>query len=72
MLDDFSNAKKVRVLTYNISKKNYKNELIDALKELSEDVDVQIISNIPSRMQNYYNTPAGDAYREKYRSSYSV
>ena len=49
-----------------------RNELIDALKELSEDVDVQIISNIPSRMQNYYNTPAGDAYREKYRSSYSV
>lgn len=72
VLDDFSNAKQVRVLTYNISKKNYKNELIDALKELSEDVDVQIISNIPSRMQNYYNTPAGDAYREKYISSYSV
>lgn len=72
VLDDFSNAKQVRVLTYNISKKNYKNELIDALKSLSEDVDVQIISNIPSRMPNYYNTPAGAAYREKYRSSYSV
>ena len=72
VLDDFPNAKQVRVLTYNISKKNYKNELIDALKALTEDVDVQIISNVPSRMQNYYNTLAGDAYREKYRSSYTI
>lgn len=72
VLDDFPNAKQVRVLTYNISKKNYKNELIDALRALSEDVDVQIISNIPSRMPNYYSTPEGDVYRKKYRRSYTA
>lgn len=51
VLNDFLNAKKVRVMTYNISKRNYRNELIDALKKLPEGTDVQIITNIPSRMQ---------------------
>ncbi len=72
VLDDFPNAKQVRIMTYNISAKNYRNDLINELKTLDETVDVMIITNIPSRMQNYYNTPAGDAYRKKYRSSYEI
>ena len=32
------------------------NDLINELKNLDETVDVMIITNIPSRMQNYYNT----------------
>lgn len=35
VLDDFVNAKKVRILTYNISKNQYRNELINALKKSS-------------------------------------
>ena len=54
VIDDFKNAKVVRVLTYNISKKNYSNELIEALKSIPENADVKIITNIPSRMKNYY------------------
>lgn len=70
VLDDFKNAKQVRILTYNISKKNYKNYLIDAIKSLKEDVDVQIITNIPSRMNYYANSPAGDKYKERYQDTF--
>ena len=72
VLDDFKNATTVRVLTYNISKKNYRNELIDALKKVSENADVVIISNIPSRMDYYSNTSAGEKYRERYRDSFTA
>lgn len=72
VLDDFPKAKQVRVLTYNISKKNYRNELINALKGIPEDADVKIISNIPSRMQNYYNSPAGNKMKENYRDSFTT
>lgn len=64
VIKDFPNAKKVRILTYNISKKDYKNELLDALKNLSPDVDVKIVSNIPSRMPIYYNSLAGENMRK--------
>lgn len=64
VIEDFPNAKKVRILTYNISKKDYKNELLDALKNLASDVDVKIISNIPSRMPIYFNSAAGKNMRK--------
>lgn len=61
VLDDFPKAKKVRILTYNISKKEYKNELINTLKSIKEDADVKTVSNIPSRMPTYFSTPTGDS-----------
>lgn len=61
VLDDFMNAKKVRILTYNISKNQYRNELMNALKKVQADTDVKIISNIPSRMPTYYGTPTGES-----------
>lgn len=72
VLDDFPNAKQVRILTYNISKKNYRNELINALMKIPEFADVKIISNIPSHMQNYYNSPAGNKMKEKYRETFTA
>ena len=69
VLDDFKNAKQIRVLTYNISKKNYSNVLIDALKSVPETADVQIITNIPSRYKNYYNSYAGNKARETYQQT---
>lgn len=72
VLDDFKQAKAIRVMTYNISKNNYKNELIDALKMVTEDVDVKIISNIPSRMKNYYNSSAGDRMRDNFRNNFTA
>ena len=55
VLDDFPKANQVRILTYNISKNQYKNELINALKSIKEDADVKIVSNIPSRMPTYFS-----------------
>ena len=72
VLDDFENAKKVRILTYNISKNQYRNELMNALKKVPADVDVKIISNIPSRMPMYYSTPAGESMRKAYRNNFSA
>lgn len=71
VLDDFCNAKCVRILTYNISKNGYRNELMDALKSLTPDVDVKIISNIPSRMPNYYNCSAGESMKKRYKQNFT-
>lgn len=70
VLDDFKNAKRIRILTYNISKNNYSNILIDALKNVAEDVDVQIITNIPSRFSNYRNSKRGEDAKKGYRENY--
>lgn len=72
VLDDFPKAKQVRILTYNISRNQYKNELINALKSIKEDADVKIVSNIPSRMPTYFSTPAGDSMRRSYRNNFTA
>lgn len=69
-MDDFANAKQVRILTYNISKKSYRNYLIDAIKTLKKDVDVQIITNIPSRMNFYANSANGEKYKKNYQDTF--
>lgn len=66
VLDDFDNAKQIRILTYNISKKSYSNILIDALKKVPKTVDVQIITNIPSHYTNYYNSHSQSAYQQNF------
>lgn len=71
VLNDFKNAKKIRILTYNISKKSYSNILIDKLKEVSADVDVKIITNIPSRYKNYYSGYSGNKAKKKYRQNFT-
>lgn len=72
VVEDFKKAKCIRLMTYNISKNNYRNALIDALKMVPDNVDVKIISNIPSRMKNYYNSPGGDKMRSNYRKSFTA
>ena len=69
VLDDFKNAKEIRILTYNISQKNYSNKLIDELKKVKGNVDVQIITNIPSRFPNYYNNNSGKKAKTKYQKN---
>ena len=49
VLDDFKRAKKVRIITCNISGTGNTDPLLEQIKKLGEDVDVQIITNIPSR-----------------------
>lgn len=49
VLEDFQNATHVNIVTYNISKKE--SDLIKKLKELNNNVNVNIISNIPNRFR---------------------
>lgn len=65
VLQDFPSANIIRILTYNISG-NYRNDhLLSAL--LNTNADVQIITNIPSRMDEYFNTEAGERMRSNAR-----
>lgn len=54
VLKDFNNAKTIRIITYNISKKEGVDKLLDSLKDT--DADIKIISNIPLRMIEYFNS----------------
>lgn len=72
ILDDFANAQTVRILTYNVSKNQNKNKLVDALKTIKEDADVIIISNIPSRMPYYYNSRSGESMKKNYQNSFAA
>ncbi|WP_291654058.1 phospholipase D-like domain-containing protein [Clostridium sp.] len=54
VLNDFNNANKIFILTYNISKE--KNSLLNSLKEAGEDTEIKIISNIPGRWKDYFKS----------------
>lgn len=57
VLADFPTAKTIRILTYNISKNQKRDALLDALK--NTNADVQLITNVPSRKDEYYASDAG-------------
>ncbi|MGI6635775.1 MAG: phospholipase D-like domain-containing protein [Christensenellales bacterium] len=67
VLDDFVNAKIIRILTYNISKNMSQDELLNRLKGVN--ADVQLITNVPSRMAEYYNSDAGLRMRSMARNN---
>ena len=72
VLDDFKRAKKVRIITYNISGTGNTDPLLEQIKKLGEDVDVQIITNIPSRFETYYSSAAGEAMRSRAKHNIEV
>lgn len=61
VLNHFPCASIIRILTYNISRNQQDDKLLNALKETN--ADVQIITNVPSRMERYYNSDAGNHMR---------
>ena len=72
VLDDFKRAKKVRIITYNISGTGNMDPLLEQIKKLGEDVDVQIITNIPSRFETYHSSVAGEAMRSRAKHNIEV
>ena len=72
VLDDFKRAKKVRIITYNISGTGNMDPLLEQIKKLGEDVDVQIITNIPSRFETYYSSATGEAMRSRAKHNIEV
>jgi len=59
VLDEMSDAKEITIITYNIS--DHHNHLINCLKHANDDCEINIITNIPSRWESYYN----EQYRER-------
>ncbi|MDQ0878965.1 hypothetical protein QFZ77_007624 [Paenibacillus sp. V4I3] len=59
VLDDFPNAEKIFVTTYNISAQRSK--LLQALEDAATHAEVRIVTNIPDRYDQYY----GRAPRER-------
>ncbi|MBU3072531.1 phospholipase D-like domain-containing protein [Clostridium estertheticum] len=59
VLDDFKSANIIRIVTFNISKNLKDDKLFDMLLSLDESIDVQIITNIPSRFGWYATSSAG-------------
>lgn len=70
VLDDFQNAETIRIITYNISKRKYNDRLLEMLK--NTNADVQIITNIPSRMPEYYHTTSGNYMRSKAKENIQI
>lgn len=68
VLDNFPKAKIIRIITFNISKNQRQDALLNALKKASA-ADVQFITNIPSRMKEYFNTDAGRNMRNSARQN---
>lgn len=63
VLEKFQSAKTIRVVTYNLSKNDKIDKLFDRLQQLDATVDIQIVTNIPSRFNCYYKTTAGEYLR---------
>jgi hypothetical protein len=70
VLDDFPTAKIIRIITYNISKNTRQDALLEALRGSS--ADVQLITNVPSRMPEYYDSDAGRNMRNAARRNIQV
>lgn len=52
VLEDFSTAEFIYIVTYNISGNNP--TLLNKLKEASDDTEIKLFTNIPSRFNDYY------------------
>lgn len=58
VLDKFTTAKEIMIITYNISERQ--NKLFNCLKDADDKCEITIITNIPNRWEKYY----GGHFRE--------
>lgn len=54
VLNDFPSSREITIVTFNISKNN--TQLLEALKQLDEDVIVTFITNLPQRHDTYFKS----------------
>lgn len=66
VIEDFPNAKRIYILTYNISKD--KTALLKAVGNSQNDTEICIVSNIPNRWENYF----GDNYARVAKKNISL
>lgn len=66
ILEHFDSTSEITIITYNISEK--KNSLFNALKTVSPQCKINVITNIPSRWETYY----GNSFRDKARQKINL
>ncbi|MDD6827109.1 MAG: 6-phosphogluconolactonase [Oscillospiraceae bacterium] len=66
VLNRFEDANEINIITFNISEKQ--NSLISALKKVSENCTINVITNIPNRWETYY----GDSFRYRARQKINL
>lgn len=59
VLDEFSNAKFINIVTYNINTYEINTELIKELRKVDSSIPITLILNIPARRQEYINNYTG-------------
>lgn len=64
VLDNFEEAKKILIITYNISV-NSEQKLINFLRKAKPECEVTIVTNVPGRFERYYNERAREMARGK-------
>ncbi|MDA3733590.1 phospholipase D-like domain-containing protein [Niameybacter massiliensis] len=62
VLDDFENAEKITIVTFNISQTQ--TYLIDYLKKAPDNAEIKIITNIPGRWESYYESFRANAQKK--------
>lgn len=70
LLEEMKSAKEVTIITYNISERQH--NLLDCLKVTPNDCVISIITNIPNRWEEYYNSPRGDEFRTRARQKIQI
>lgn len=68
VVEDFTHAKRIGIITYNISTKD-KDFLLKQLEQVDSECKIEIITNIPNRFETYYNSRLGHTYKEKARTN---
>lgn len=69
VIDDFKNSETIRIVTFNISQNKKEDKLFKVLMELDETIDIQIVSNIPARLEWYKVSEYGNHLRRRASSN---
>ena len=70
VLEHFPNASIIRIITYNISRNQRQDKLFEALRDT--DAEIQLITNVPSRMEEYFDNEAGRSMRKTARRNIQI
>ncbi|MBM7666096.1 hypothetical protein JOC25_002589 [Solibacillus kalamii] len=63
VIDDFRNAEYIYIITYNISNSN--DELLDSLRDIDENTEIKLFTNIPNRFESYFSNRSRETARAR-------
>lgn len=63
VIDDFGNAEYIYIITYNIS--NNSEELLNSLRDIDENTEIKLFTNIPNRFDSYFSSRSRENARAR-------